>query len=106
MKQDNKANIKSENPTPNHSFISSKVGVKLPKISIKKFIGDPTMWQQFHETFQAPVHQNESLSDVEKFTYLQGFLGGYAEKCIEGIALSKENYKEALQLLEERFGNP
>ena len=108
MNPDNKANVKGENtsPAPTPKFISSKVGVRLPKISIKRFIGDPTTWQQFYETFQATVHQNANLSDVEKFSYLQGFLGGEAEKCIEGIALSKENYKEALHLLEERFGNP
>ena len=56
---------------------SSRVtGVKLPKILIKKFNGDPINWQQFSDTFEATVHKNESLSNIEKFTYLKGILKG------------------------------
>ena len=86
--------------------LSPKIGVKLPKICIKKFTGDPTTWQQFLETFIATVHNNSNLSDIEKFSYLKGYLGGEAEKCVEGMPLSNENYGEAMKLLEERFGNP
>ena len=65
-----------------------KTTVKLPKISIKKFSGNPIEWQQFNETFKATVDQNESLSNIEKFTYLKGYVEGSASKCIEGIHLS------------------
>ena len=85
---------------------SSNKGVKLPKIVIKKFIGDPITWRQFEETFDATVNQNKYLTDIEKFSYLKGYLSGAAEKCIEGLMLTNENYKEALALLRERFGNP
>ena len=46
------------------------------------------------------------FSDIEKFSYLKGHLGGEAEQCIGGIALTNGNYKEAVSLLKERFGNP
>ena len=86
---------------------SSRVtGVKLPKIFIKKFNGDPINWQQFSDTFEATVHKNESLSNIEKFTYLKGYIEGPAAQCIEGIMLSNDNYKEARDLLTERYGNP
>ena len=86
---------------------SSRVtGVKLPKILIKKFNGDPINWQQFSDTFEATVHKNESLSNIEKFTYLKGYIEGPAAQCIEGIMLSNDNYKEARDLLTERYGNP
>ena len=55
-------------------------GVKLPKIYIKKFTGDPMQWQQFEDTFDATITGNERISDVEKFTYLRGYLSGEAEK--------------------------
>ena len=54
----------------------------------------------------ATVHKNSQLSNIEKFSYLKGYLGGEAEKCVEGITLTEENYEEALKVLKERFGNP
>ena len=80
--------------------------VKLPKLSIKKFSGDPIQWQQFYDTFDAVVNKNESISKVEKFTYLKGYLSGDAEKCLEGLQLTDENFEHALSLLRERYGNP
>ena len=82
-----------------------KTTVSLPKIIIKKFCGEPTAWQEFHDTFGATVGENNKLSDIEKFTYLKGYLSGEAERCIEGLALTKDNYREALEILEERYGN-
>ena len=81
-------------------------GVKLPKIYIKRFTGDPIQWQQFEDTFDATITRNERISDVEKFTYLRGYLSGEAEKCIEGITLTGENFVRAMTLLRERYGNP
>ena len=81
-------------------------GVKLPKIYIKKFTGDPMQWQQFEDTFDATITGNERISDVEKFTYLREYLSGEAEKCIEGVTLTGENFVRAMTLLRERYGNP
>ena len=49
--------------------------VKLPRLEIKTFSGEPTEFQSFYDSFQAAVHQNESLKDIEKFTYLRSLLG-------------------------------
>ena len=88
------------------SLSSSKYSVRLPKIEIKKFHGDPVQWQQFADTFDATITSNEHISDVEKFTYLRGFLEGEAERCIEGITLIGENFSQAMGLLRQRYGNP
>ena len=45
-------------PGSERTSVSANASVKLPKISIKKFYGDPTAWQQFHEMFDATVHKN------------------------------------------------
>ena len=82
------------------------IGVKLPKIYIKQFTGDPIKWQQFEDTFDATITRNGSISEVEKFTYLRGYLSGEAEKCIEGITLTGDNFERAMTLLRERYGNP
>ena len=56
------------------------------------------MWQQFYDTFEAAIDKNENLSNVQKFTYLQGYLEEPALKCIEGMTLSNENYTQALKV--------
>ena len=81
-------------------------GVKLSKIVIKKFSGDPLAWQQFVEIFEATVDKKTNLSDIEKFSDLKGLLTGEAEKCIEGLSLTNDNYLQAWHMLKERFGNP
>ena len=48
----------------------------------------------------------DSLTAIEKFTYLTGQLKGPAADCIQGLSLTSKNYEEAKQLLKERFGNP
>ena len=78
--------------------------VKLPRLEIKKFSGEPTDFQSFYDSFQAAVHQNESLKDIEKFTYLRSLLGGGASRAIEGLAISDGNYNKAVKILEERYG--
>ena len=62
--------------------------------------------ETFQETYEAAIGQNESLSEVEKFTYLRGYLQGTAFQAIEGFPLTSENYKHAWELLKERYGNP
>ena len=47
--------------------------IKLPKLEIEKFGGDPTTWQQFYDSFTA-IHNSVSLTNVEKFNYLRSWL--------------------------------
>lgn len=72
----------------------------------KRFCDDPLQWQQFYDTFKATIIDNTSLSKIENFTYLRSNLSGDAEKCIQGIALREDNFDSAMDLLEERYGQP
>ena len=49
-------------------------GVKLPRIVLRKSSGDPLDWKSFKETFEAAVHSSDSISNIEKFTYLKTYL--------------------------------
>ena len=84
---------------------SSTNNVKLPKISIKRFDGDPTAWRNFIDSFECTVEKNENLSNVEKMSYLINYLTGEAQSCIEGLSLCNDNYQIALGLLKERYGD-
>ena len=43
------------------------------------------------------------MSDVDKFTYLRGYLEGSAKSTIAGLSLTGANYKCAVELLKKRF---
>ena len=68
------------------------VGVKLPKICIQSFDGEALKWRTFIEQFEATVDIKDDLSDIEKFTYLQGYLRGSALEAINGLTLTSDNY--------------
>ena len=53
---------------------TSQVKIKLPKLELPKFRGDITQWQGFWDQFYTSIHENTSLSDIEKFNYLRTFL--------------------------------
>lgn len=80
--------------------------VKLPRININYFNGDCSEWLDFYNSFEIAIHKNESLSKIEKFTYLKSYLRGTALTAISGFALTSENYDSSIQLLKERFGRP
>ena len=79
--------------------------VKLPKLELFPFNGNKLKWKEFWDSFECTVHKNTNLSDIEKFSYLQSKIVGEARGAIAGLALSNENYKVALNLLKERYGN-
>ena len=69
---------------------------------MRKFIGDPLDWKSFNETFEAAVHRSDSISSIEKFTYLKTYLDKSALQAIEGFPLKNENYTATWELLDQR----
>ena len=86
--------------------LSSFVQVKLPKINLCKFNGDPCSWVPFLDSLQAAVDKNPNLATIDTFNYLCGLLEGPALATIVGITLSDVTYQQALDLLKNRFANP
>ncbi|KAK2546895.1 hypothetical protein P5673_033374 [Acropora cervicornis] len=79
---------------------------KLPKITLKKFYGDPISFTPFWDSFKSAVDDNPSLSDIDKFNYLRSLLEGSAAGAIRGLPLTAENYVAAKDILKKRFGQP
>ena len=61
---------------------SSESSVKLPKITIKTFDGKPVHWTTFWDSYNVTAHLNESLSKVQKFTFLLSLLEGTASDIV------------------------
>ena len=93
------------NPIEIHKDFKRNDRVKLLKITLKTFSGDHLDWKSFKETFEAAVHNNESITNMEKFPYLKTYLDKSALQAIEGFPLTSENYTEAWNLLNDRYGN-
>ena len=107
--RDVKAQVKQEQEerrSASSKFTSKKeaIHVKLPKITLKSFSGNPIEWLSFWDSFQVPVDKNSDVSGVDKMNYLSRLLKGEAARVIQGLPLSESNYKRAVDLLKERFG--
>ena len=79
---------------------------RLPKLNIPFFTGDPLTWQPFWDSFNAAIHSNQVLSNVQKLTYLRAQLQGEAARVISGFPLTSDNYMPSVDLLRSRFAKP
>ena len=62
-------------------------------------------WTSFWDSFKSAVHDNSALSEVDKFNYLRSLLERTAYDTIAGLTLSETHYREAIELLQKRFGD-
>ena len=76
---------------------------KLPKLQIKAFRGEITQWTPFYDSFKASIDSNPDIPETDKFNYLKALLSGSAYEAIEGLPITGENYKKALEILETRI---
>ena len=83
----------------------SRSKLKLPKLEIVRFGGNPKEYRAFFDAFNVAVGKISSISDIEKFTYLRSYVIGEAADAIKGLETTEKNYMEALDILEKRFGN-
>ena len=74
-----------ENGATSSSVNSKTVRVKLPKLEVGKFSGKLEEWQEFSES---AIHSNDSLSNVDKFSYLRGLPLEPARSAITGFPLT------------------
>ncbi|XP_031341102.1 uncharacterized protein LOC116169214 [Photinus pyralis] len=84
---------------------SSTHQVKLPTIHLPTFEGAFDQWIKFHDTFQSVIHNNESITSIQKFQYLKGCLTGTASETIKSLPISASNYEVAWERLCKRFHN-
>ena len=90
----------------NSSTIShSSAKIKLPKLSLKKFKGDIKEWTPFWDSYTSAIHDNPDLSDIDKFNYLNSLLESKAAEAIAVLKITSANYQEAVDVLNQRFGD-
>lgn len=99
----------SDNPRVNETTEAprnpSSQAVKLTKLNPKKFCGDFKDWVPFWEQYRTLIHENASLTTIDKFNYLESVLVGRAFETLAGLAPTEANYNLAIAVLKEKYGN-
>lgn len=79
--------------------------VQFPKINLPIFSGNFEEFMTFNDSFNALIHVNPALTDIERFHYLRSSLKGDAAQIISGLETTSSNYQAAWTLLQERYDN-
>jgi hypothetical protein len=69
--------------------------IKLSTISLPEFSGSFEKWLSFRDSFIKLIHNNETLTDIEKMHYLRSTVTGDALSTIEGLSITDTNYSAA-----------
>ena len=90
----------------NISSDTDQIKCKLPKLVIKEFDGKVLNWQTFWDQFESTIHSKININNIDKFSYLKSFSCPSAYETISRLALTNQNYLEAVELLKQRYGKP
>ena len=83
---------------------SLQAKAKLPKLILPRFRVDFTKSTSFWGSFKSAVHENETISSINKFNYLNSLLEGPASRAVRGLSLTEANYNYVIEILHEIFG--
>lgn len=76
-----------------------------PKIDIQDFHGDYIHWISFKNLFLETIHKNPTISKSQKMQHLKTKLKGEAERLVQHLTVSAENYDSCWEILSHRYDN-
>ncbi len=77
--------------------------VKLPYLKLPEFSGVLTEWASFYDRFMGVIDKGSTCADAYKLEYLKGCLKGEPLKLLQGLSLTDDNYKIAMDILLVRY---
>lgn len=77
-----------------------------PRLEIPTFSGSYLQWPTFYDLYIETIHNNNLLTKSQKMQHLKGKLRGEAERIIQHLSITAENYDTAWELLLHRYNNP
>lgn len=78
-------------------------GIQLQKLNVPEFDGNYDQWVRFRDSFFSMVDSNKSLSNIQKFHYLNQALIKDAKRVISAFSISDDNYAAAWESLKARY---
>lgn len=88
------------------NFSTAHAQKAIPTIEIPIFTGKYEQWPTFCDLFSETIHTNNCLSNTQKMQHLKSKLKGEAERLIQHLNISADNYDTAWELLQHRYNNP
>ena len=92
-------------PQPAVPNVPLRRGVKLPKLDLPKFSGNMLEWTSFRDRFVAAVHDDPTIPNCEKLSYLLSSLTDDAARVLRAMQVTDENYNEAWAILTKKYQN-
>ena len=84
--------------------VSRTDNIKLPKLELPTFDGEPLSWPLFWERSSVAIDQNSRLSDEEKLAYLRSAMKSpLAKQIVSTQTGGSRNYSTLLNLLKQTF---
>lgn len=77
-----------------------------PQLEIPTFTGRYSQWPTFFDLFSETIHANNSITKAQKMQHLKSKVKGEAERLIQHLHISAENYDAAWEILVHRYNNP
>lgn len=96
-------NVRVDAPPPPPPPPPAPRPLKLKPVDLQPFKGELTEWKAFWSVFEAGVHNQAQLTEVEKFTMLRQYLQDDALLTIKGLDVTPANYQVARDRLEARY---
>lgn len=76
-----------------------------PTMEVPIFHGSYTQWTSFKDLFSETIHNNPSLSLAQKMQFLKSKVRGEAERLIQHLQISSDNYNICWEILNNRYNN-
>lgn len=106
MLLENLAELGKSEPKPSENLKSSNSNdIKLPRIQLPSFSGKYEEWQTFYDMFTSLIHNNNTVSSVQKLHYLKSNISGEALNLLRNYSTTEANYEDAWQQLVRRYNN-
>lgn len=76
-----------------------------PQMDTPIFHGNYHQWMSFKDLFMETIHNNMSIPNAQKMQFLKSKVRGEAEKLIQHLPISTDNYETCWKILNHRFDN-
>lgn len=77
----------------------------VPQIEIPIFSGNYSQWPTFMDLYLEAIHNNPSLTKAQKMQHLKGKLRGEAERIVQHLNITNDNYDICWEILNHRYNN-